>query len=485
MDKRRLIAEALRRVAQRKLFLEYGTPFDHSRPFGKDNIGPYNWQVEFHNAGATYPERMMMAANRVGKTRSGAAETAMHLTGWYPDWWQGRRFDEPVDWWCGSETNEASRDIVQMALVGPVGQFGTGWIPAEALIGEPTKRQAGIGNVVDTILVRHKTGGISQCTLKTYEQGEKVWQGTSKHGIWLDEEPPMKIFTEALTRLLDKRGIMIVTRTPLAGVSEVVRHFTDAQEGSGIYVKSASWDDAPHLDEESKKRLAASYPDWERETRTRGVPLTGTGLVFPIEEDRIVCDPFELPRWYRRINGIDFGIDHPGAGVFLAIDPESGTVYLYDCYKARNETALYHATAMRKHGDWIPNAWPHDGHDRDKGSGEAIKNQFRQHGCYMLKEHAQYPDERGNNVNPGLDEMFEYMKTGRFKVFKTCRQWLEERRMYCREDGKVVRKFDDVISASRYAFVMRRYARPKPSDTPIGSNSPIQPIAGRRRWDTG
>jgi hypothetical protein len=253
----------------------------------------------------------------------------------------------------------------------------------------------------------------------------------------------------------------------------------------GIYLKNASWDDAPHLDADEKVRLAASYPEWERETRTKGTPMMGTGAVFPIPDDRITCDPFDMPKWYRRINGIDFGIDHPGAGAFCALDPTGeGTFYVYDAYRARDQTAIYHAAAMKKFGDWIPCAWPHDGLERDKGSGEVVKNQYRKHGLRMLKDHATHPDQdKGNHVEPALTEMYEWMRLGRFKVFRTCGQWLEEMRLYHRKQGILVKEHDDILSASRYAFMMRRYAMTQPESSPIGSQAPRRPIVGRDRWN--
>ena len=48
--------------------------------------------LEFFRAGAKYRERCLMAANRTGKTLGGGGyETACHLTGLYPDWWEGKR----------------------------------------------------------------------------------------------------------------------------------------------------------------------------------------------------------------------------------------------------------------------------------------------------------------------------------------------------------------------------------------------------------
>ena len=209
----------------------------------------------------------------------------------------------------------------------------------------------------------------------------------------------------------------------------------------------------------------------------------GTSAVFPVSDDLIMCDPIDIKPWWRRINGMDFGIDHPAAGAFCALDPEgTGTFYVYDCYKTSGETPVYHAAAMKKHGDWIPNAWPHDGLIRDKGSGIALKDLYRRHGLHCLKEHAHYQDERGNHTEPGLIEMYEWMRTGRFKVFKTLMAWFEEKRMYHREDAQIVKIKDDIISATRYAFIMRRYARLAPSEQKIGSAGPSRPIVGRRAW---
>src|SRR5262245_24015826 len=123
---------------------------------------PYDWQKDFHAAGKDHPERMLMAANRVGKTQSAAAEVAMHLTGDYPDWWVGRRFDRPTLCWTGSPTNETSRDIVQTELLGGMGEkLGTGWVPRQFIVGQPKTRQAGVKDVVDSFAVRHKSGGLS------------------------------------------------------------------------------------------------------------------------------------------------------------------------------------------------------------------------------------------------------------------------------------------------------------------------------------
>ena len=83
----------------------------------------------------------------------------------------------------------------------------------------------------------------------------------------------------------------------------------------------------------------------------------------------------------------------------------------------------------------------------------------------MLAERATWEDGT-NGVEAGVQEMLERMQTGRWKVFSTCQNWLSERRLYHRKDGKIVKKIDDVISASRYAYMMLRFAIPKKEKVP-------------------
>jgi phage terminase large subunit-like protein len=187
----------------------------------------YAKHLEFFRLGASpdITERAFMAANRVGKTwGAGGYETTLHLTGQYPEWWEGRRFTKPVDWWASGDTAETTRDIIQFCLLGPVEAFGSGLIPGNSIVGEPSRRR-GVADAVDTVAVRHMSGGISTLGFKSYDQGRKKFQGTEKHGAWLDEEPPLDIYSETLLRLMTTNGLLMLTFTPLLGVSEVVLQF--------------------------------------------------------------------------------------------------------------------------------------------------------------------------------------------------------------------------------------------------------------------
>lgn len=165
-----------------------------------------------------------MAGNRVGKTLVGAYETTVHLTGEYPDWWIGRRFDGPIDAWAAGDTSETTRDIVQAELLGPVGNFGLGMLPKRTIIGEPSKRM-GVAGAVDTVRVQHVSGGESTVGFKSYDQGRKKFQGTKKHLCWCDEEPPADVYDEMMLRLMTTDGLMLCTFTPLSGLTEIALRY--------------------------------------------------------------------------------------------------------------------------------------------------------------------------------------------------------------------------------------------------------------------
>lgn len=216
--------------------------------------------------------------------------------------------------------------------------------------------------------------------------------------------------------------------------------------------------DAEHYTPERRAEIVAGYPAHERDARSRGIPVLGSGAVFPVLDDDITVAPFPIPAHWAQINGVDFGWDHPFGAVNCAWDRDADVFYVCKDYSAREATPLIHAGAITPWGEWIPTAWPHDGMQHDKGSGEELAKQYKKHHVNMLPEKATHPDG-GNGVEAGILEMLERMQTGRWKVFSTCGMWFNEKRLYHRKDGLIVKLKDDVISASRYAFMMRRFAK--------------------------
>jgi phage terminase large subunit-like protein len=186
----------------------------------------YKKHLEFFAAGKEYRERCFLAANRVGKTEGvGAYELTLHATGKYPSWWIGRRFEGPISAWASGDTSKTTREIIQFKLLGPVAEYGTGMLPYEDIV--RTTAKPGVPDAIETIYVRHISGGRSEIGLKSYDQKREAFQGTTKHVIWLDEEPSLDIYTECLLRTMTTDGMIICTFTPLLGMSDVVRYFLD------------------------------------------------------------------------------------------------------------------------------------------------------------------------------------------------------------------------------------------------------------------
>jgi len=415
-----------------------------------------------------------MAANRIGKSYCGSMELSYHLTGLYPDWWEGRVYRQPIIAWAGGVSNETTRDIVQFELLGSPDDpdaFGSGTVPRNLIT--KTERKPGVPNAKSVALIRHVSGGNSSLFFKAYEMGVEKWQGRSVDCIWLDEEPSRDIYSQAVTRTLDRKGMVYMTFTPESGMTETVASFmNNLQQGQSL--TNATWDDASekvislkgengHLNELVMEQILSSYSPHEREMRRYGRPSIGSGLVYPIQEEKIMIDPVNIEDHWARIAGIDFGFDHPTAVIWMAWDKDEDEIYVYDCYRQAKASPTVHAGAIRGRPQFIPIAWPHDGNRRDSMGNPGLADQYRGLGCNMLFGHFTNPPalgekKGGNSIEEGLMHILQLMENEKFHVFSTLSDWWEEFRMYHRKGGKVVPFKDDLMSATRYAVLSRRFA---------------------------
>lgn len=435
---------------------------------------PYDFQIKFHNAKdqnyKTAVQKALMAANQVGKTYSAAMEVTYHATGLYPSWWEGQRFTHPVQCLVSGHRNESVRDICQAELLGdPFDEsaFGTGTIPRH-LIGKPT-RKAGVPNALTAVTVKHVTGKYSKIRFMAYEQGADAFMGIKFDVGWGDEEPPLPIWTQMIRSTFSrKQYVLLMTFTPENGVTEVVDQFMNHIKPGQALIRAA-WDDAAHMTEEKRKAYLEQLPPHERDMRSKGIPLMGSGLVFPVSDETVSVDAFSIPTHWPRIVGMDIGIDHPFAAVWLAWDRDSDTIYVYDCYRERNALISTQSSAIKKRGAWIPVVWPHDGLQRDPKSGVTISDLYRDEGVNMRPEKFSNPPapnqkegQGGQGVEAGIMEIYNRMETGRFKVFSHLHDWFEEKRQYHRKDGQIVKLRDDLMAATRYASMSLRFAITQP-----------------------
>jgi phage terminase large subunit-like protein len=416
----------------------------------------YPKHCEFFAAGTEHRERLMLAANRIGKTEGvGGYELTLHLTGQYPDWWVGRRFTKPVRVWAAGDTSKTVREILQYKLLGPVGSWGTGLIPGDSI--ERIVRAAGVPDTVEIVYIKHKNGGTSYLVFKSYDQRRESFQGTEQDVIWLDEEPPLDIYTECLLRTMTNNGMLMLTFTPLLGMSDVVLSFLpggrlienekSAEETlhnvkSSKFTVMATWDDAPHLGKEAKEELWKSIPPFQRDARSKGIPQLGAGAIYPVPESDLIVQPFPIPPFWPQGYGMDVGWNFTAA-LWGAHDREKDVLYLVDGFKRSHAEPSVHAHAIRARGDWIPGFIDPASRGRSQKDGSQLFDDYCQLGLKL--------GLADNGIESGLLSVWTRMTTGRLKVFSNCQGWLEEFRLYRRDQkGHVVKENDHYMDAMRY-----------------------------------
>lgn len=474
------------------------TDLDHIQSINRVSYyKPYSWQLRMHNAegnqtpGRPAQQRLVMCGNKVGKTYGAAMEVAIHATGMYPEWWKGTRYLSPPEILVCGLTNDSVRDLGQRELLGdPTDDkaLGMGTIP-KLKIGK-RRPKTGVPNAYDSVRVQHVSGGWSRIYFRAYEQGWKKFQGIAFEFCWPDEEPPIEIWSQLIRAGLARRDATILcTMTPEEGMTEVVTAFMDnLQKGQALI--TASWDDAPHLTDDVKaQRLAALRPH-ERDMRSKGIPLQGAGLIFPVADEQIVIDPIEIPRHWPQIVGVDFGIStqHPFSAANWAWDRDADVKYLTHEYQTTNDLPAAHIDAIRAWGAWKPVSWPHDGLNREKGSGDELQQIYRNKGLNLLPWKATNPPavgqvegEGGNSTEAAVLSMLDDMYQGKIKVFRTCTTFLKEKRMYHRDlKGKIVRMHEDMICAGRYGHMMIRHAQTETVRTRRRGSEAV----GMRNWAT-
>lgn len=216
------------------------------------------------------------------------------------------------------------------------------------------------------------------------------------------------------------------------------------------YVVNLTWDDAPHLAQAEKDELWQSIPPYQRQARTKGIPFLGSGVIYPFAEERLKVDPFVLPREWPRCFGLD---SDAGAGftaiVWLAWDRENSTVYLTHAYKSDSRSKADHVEALKAKGTsrnplWIPGVGDAKGLVVTEQDSAQVMELYRKAGVPI-----HFPDK---SVEAGIQDVYDQMNVGKFKVFASCTEWFTEFRQYHRKDGKIVKVNDHLMDATRYGL---------------------------------
>jgi phage terminase large subunit-like protein len=390
----------------------------------------------------------------IGKTFGTAYEVALHLTGKYPDDWKGYRFDKPILAWCVGITGDQVRDVLQNELFGTAtvknqDAIGTGAIPRDDIVMDMLVKD---GHRITGATIKHVSGDTSELVFKSTQQGEHVMMGATVDLIWLDEEDKHKsseVYAQCLTRTGTTNGHVILTATPENGKTALIQQFQEDETGE-LYLQNATWDDAPHLDEAAKKRLLAGIPSWQRDMRSRGIPVLGTGLVFEFDPytktKELQINDVDEVLW-----SLDIGWTNDTTALSLMCRKADGTIfiaeqhYLEEDEEGNNIRGASHVAKIIKDSHY-PNApliRPNDA-SFNADSGGAYGKELRDLGIKVLTESAYNPSSESSDgwgmstggkkcVTTGLTNMNKYFRMDKFFIDPSCQDLLKEMTGYYAE----------------------------------------------------
>lgn len=403
----------------------------------------YPKHKEFFAAGKDHLMRLNMSANQTGKSLACCVELYYHLSGSYPDWWSGKRLTKPSNWWVAGENTALLRQSIILTLLGEVGSFGTGIIRHKDLDFDSLSDTRKLSTTISDFRVKHISGGWSQISFKSYDSGRTAFQAF-KGCIILDEEPPVDVWNEVITRTvaLGDEAMIILNFTPLKGQGELINKFLEGHAiktgeiSKSKHLTNITWDDVRvenggHLTQAMIDILIQEYPVYMRDARTKGLPMLGVGAVYPIAEERVFIDPlpFSIPVHWKRYASLDFGWKDPTAITWHAIDPDSDIDYQYFEHYLSEAPPGTHADIIRAQnklaGFTIPICCDPSGGGRSTSDGSATRQLYA----------TDYDIEMvgaNNAIETGIAKTYQAMLDGKLKIFTTCVNTRLEFRTYSR-----------------------------------------------------
>lgn len=463
--------------------LKYFRPFEHQKTFFKTGSAD---------------RRGILAANRVGKTVSTCYETAMHLTGLYPDWWEGHRFTTPITCMVAGEGWSQVALVLQPELLGTqdvkiTENLGTGAIPRSCIIVD-TMRNDGANNI--GCEVKHVSGSNSYLLFANYTQEVRQLQGFKLNLAVFDEQPPDDFFSEIVTRTATTQGKVLCSFTPLKGLNGLVSKFWNHEEGYNFI--RVSWDDVPEyspwgepfLLKETRRQLERDYLPHEREARIAGKPVLGRGAVFPIANWPTYktgeIDFARMPNIHRII-ALDLGLVNDKTVITLMYyEPFERTAYLHRQIIVQGiDEAVptqYINHLLRPEVFGTPIVLPPDASTpgRYTMSSSSIREFFEQYELNVIdKPIMNPPDSQGRVTNHkayGINQMRQMLETGSLMINENCTEFLNDARNYYVDEKGRFSDPDDTIDSARYAILGCLNGLTEPWD----NRSPAQRMAAQR-----
>jgi phage terminase large subunit-like protein len=435
---------------------------------------PFEHQLRFFSTGDN-PRRGILAANRIGKTVSTCYETAMHLTGLYPDWWEGYRFDHAITCMVAGEGWSQVALVLQNELLGSqdvkiTENLGTGAIPRTCIV-TSTMRNDGANCI--GVEIKHKTGANSYLLFANYTQEVRQLQGFKLNLAVFDEQPPDDFFSEMVTRTATTQGKVLCSFTPLKGLNGLVSKFWNKEEGYEFI--RVAWEDVPEYDPwgqpfllmETRRQLERDYLPHEREARIAGKPVMGKGAVFQIANWPLYktgeFNFSEMP-YIQRIIALDLGLINDKTVISLMYwDPYDKNAYLHKQIIVQGiEEAVptqYINHLLRPEVFGTPIVLPADASTQGRYtmSANSIRELFEQYELNVYEKAIMNPpDSQGRITNHkayGINQMRQMLEVGSLMINENCTHFLTEAQNYFVDGQGRFSDPDDCIDSARYAIL--------------------------------
>lgn len=421
------------------------------------SIDKYPQYKKFIELSHQYKVKLITAGNRCGKTTIVLLEMCFHLLNWYPEWWTGKKWTEKEGKnfvvWVVSDTWQTSAKIVQEILFFEKegAEFGTGMLPGNRIIS--SKRVSSVDNCWSVVRVRRYGGGIGTIEFKPSSAGRDVFQGTTIDLIVMDEEPPYHVYYECMARLMTAKGHMMLSFTPLKGYTEMIKNFENANKNPALrraFIR-VSWDDCPHITQEMIEEMMAQYPPWQIQARRYGLPILGSGAIYPFQEDKYKIVGFPIPDHWDVWYALDVGW-RTTAVIFMAEDPATKINYVFDEIYVHEQKPADYIPLIKERGIFFRGCVDPASAGRGQRDGLSIRKDLIDGGLDLVNAK--------NSVESGLNNVYTAINTGNLKIFDNCSNLLDEMKVYRRDEkGIIVKENDHACDAMRYAYMTKDLAK--------------------------
>ena len=423
-----------------------------------DRLGTYNKGAKKHKKQIAFHKckkrnRWVFGGNRSGKTECGAVECVWILRGIHPY----RKNRKNTFGWAVSLSQQVQRDVAQAKILN---YLPKSWIEDITMLSG--RRDSPAGGVIDQIKIKNVFGGISTLGFKSCDQGREKFQGSSLDFVWFDEEPPRDIYEECLMRVMDRKGDIFGTMTPLKGKTFIYDEiYLNAKNNPEIWYEFINWEDNPFLDKKEIKLLERSLDKSVLDARKFGRFSAGAGLVYPEFDETVhVIEPFSVPGEWQDTVSIDPGLNNPLSAHWYCVDWD-GNIYVVAEHFASGKDIDFHARAIKEISDC-------------KGRVSAlIDSAANQRTLASVKSVSELFYERGINVNSnvnkdifaGISRVKSFLKQSNGEanlyIFSNCVNMIREFKGYFWAAGDAPVKRDDHCMDELRYYIM---TRPKPAE---------------------